>query len=129
VAFVNGENMGTSSVSKALARHKMKHAAESVNQPGGEQQGEGNEVTITKVPTGGFHTKSVHHDGTVSEADHQSIEEATQHVHSHFGHAKPLREKNPRMREKEQPPEPTESDHGQPQPSLEAMGIDSSSGE
>lgn len=125
MAFVNGEDMGTSSVTKSLARHKMKHAADSTQKPGGENPGEGHEVTITKMPGGGFHTKSTHHDGHTEEADHQNIEQAMEHVHSHLGHQKPMREKNPKMREKEEPPMDTEADHGAPSSGgLAAMGVD-----
>lgn len=125
MAWVNGEDQGASSVTKSLARHKMKHGADGMDKPGAESAGEGHEVTITKMPTGGFHTKSVHHDGHTSEMDHQSMDEAMAHVHSHMGNAKPMREKNPKMREKEEPPMDVESDHGQPQMGLDAMGIDS----
>jgi hypothetical protein len=121
MAFVNGEDMQTSSVGRSLARHKLKHAADATQKPGGENQGDGHEVTITKMPGGGFHTKSTHHDGSVSEADHQNIEQATEHLHSHFGHAKPMREKNPKMRETEEHPPMAEPETGG---GLAAMGVE-----
>jgi hypothetical protein len=123
MAWIDGEDQGTSSVTKSLARHKMKHASDATRKPGGEQAGEGHEVTITKMPGGGFHTKSTHHDGSVTEADHQTYEEAAAHGASHLGHAKPMREKNPKMREKEEPPMDVEADHGAGG-GLATMGVD-----
>jgi hypothetical protein len=126
LAFVDGENMGTSSVGRSLSRHKLKHAADATHAPGGENAGEGKEVTITKMPGGGFHTKSTHHDGHSEEADHQNIEQAMEHVHSHMGAQKPMREKNPKMKEREAPPEPVAADHsaGGNTGGLAAMGVD-----
>lgn len=108
----------------SLYHSKLADAAKSVNSPEGHNTGDGEEVTIKKHPQGGYHTISKHHDGHVTEEDHQTIEEAVNHVHGHFGHQKPMREKNPKMREKE-----SEGEHHEeaaPAPaSLADMGVES----
>lgn len=124
MAEIDGKHYGSSSVGRSLARHKMAMAQQSAEAPGGENPGDGHEITITRMPGGGYHTKATHHDGHVSEADHQSYEQAAAHGASHMGHQKPMREKNPKMREKEEPPENVPADHAQPAPSLSDMGID-----
>lgn len=120
MAFIDGKYQG-SSVTRALARHKLGEAQQSTERDGGHNRGDGEEVTVKKMPGGGFHTISKHHDGSTSEADHQSLEQVTEHMGGHFGAQKPLREKNPKMREKEPS---TEQSAAPPQEGLSAMGID-----
>lgn len=122
MAFVDGENMGTSSVGKSLARHKLKQQAPPGEEHGGE--GQAHEVTISKKPEGGFHSVAKMHDGTEKHADHPTMEHATAHMHAHFGHKaeKSMHEKEPkehdRMAEEESPAAIGGGGGG-----LEAMGI------
>jgi hypothetical protein len=111
MAWVNGENQGTSSVGRSLARHKMKH-------PPSPEAGGGKEVTITEKPGGGFHSHSkMNAQDEGQHAEHPTIEHATEHAKAHFGHGG--KEKEPKQMEAE--------DEGHPMPEagggLEAMGV------
>lgn len=126
MAFIDGKHQG-SSVTRALARHRLDQAKQSVNQEGGHQPGDGEEVTIKKGPNG-FHTTTKHHDGHTEEADHQDFDSAVAHAGSHLGaqHSKPMREKNTHRKKMEgqQPEEPT------PEPAMAGLeGIGVSDGE
>jgi|HubBroStandDraft_1064217.scaffolds.fasta_scaffold221145_3 hypothetical protein len=110
MAWVDGEDQKTSSVGRSLARAKMKRPM------GGE--GQGAEMTVQKKPEGGFHTIAKHADGTEEHMDHASMEEATQHMHQHFGH----KSEKPKH-EKEQMPEESPEPMGG-EPSMGAMGVE-----
>jgi len=96
--FVDGQWEG-SNVGRAVARHKHKQAAADAQKS--PERGNGKEVTVTKKDDGGYHTKSTNHDGSTAEQDHQSMDQVTQHMSGHFGEAKPMRDKNPKMQEKD----------------------------
>ena len=124
MAFIDGHHEG-SSVTRALARHKLKNAQKATEQPEGHQKGNGPKVEVQKMAGGGYHTISHHHDGHTEEADHQNLQQVTEHMGGHFGESKPLREKNPKMREKEpQGQEPEVSNPVSATDSLQAMGVE-----
>jgi hypothetical protein len=101
VAFINGKHQG-SSVTRALARHKLEPAAQAVGSDGGHEMGDGQEITI-KRNGNSFHTTATKHDGTTDEADHGTFDEAMEHAGSHLGaKTQPkMREKNRHRKDKE----------------------------
>ena len=95
-AWVNGENQGTSSIGRSLARHKMKHPAPEEHGGGGAEGGK--EMTISEKPGGGFHSHSKMNamDTEGKHAEHPTIEHAVQAMHQHFGHGGEKKEHEPK---------------------------------
>lgn len=125
MAFVDGKHQG-SSVTRALARHKLGEAQKATEAPQGHERGNGPKVEVQKMEGGGYHTISHHHDGRTEEADHQDLQQVAQHMGGHFGDTKHLREKNPKMKEKEpQGEQEPEVSHAMgPSDGLGALGVD-----
>lgn len=105
-----------------LYHSKLQQAKSETGAPEGHNRGNGHKIEIEKKPGGGYHTKSHHHDGHVTEEDHQNLQQVTEHMGGHFGEAKPMREKNPKMRETE--PEPEQSSPMPGEASLSDLGVE-----
>lgn len=89
-------------MAQSLYHHKLQAAHQAVEQPGGHEMGDGQEVTIKRNGSQ-FHTTSTRHDGTKDEADHPTFEEAMTHAAGHLGakHQPAMREKNRHRKEHE----------------------------
>ena len=103
---------------------KMSDAASDMAQPGAHESGDGDKITIERRGNG-FHSTASKRDGSTSEADHQSFDEAVDHAGHHLGAKQQpkLRQKNPRMLEKDNEPMPP-SQESNPSAMLSDMGID-----